>query len=157
MKPTACLAVFVITSTFTSIGVSAQSLYKSIGPDGKIVYSDRPPTEGRLEKTLEFKNLPSNTLSPTQLEQLKRQKSGQKSVYSDQPVIYTTNWCGYCKKAKAYLSSKGISYKEFDIETDSGMVAYAQAGGTGGVPLLVHRGQRVRGFSAQAYDSLFGR
>lgn len=152
----ALMALFGFAAIYSKAPM-AQSLYKSIGPDGKVVYSDHPPTEGRIEKTMEFKNLPGNTLPPAQLEQLKQKKTSQKAAYTDQPVIYTTSWCGYCKKAKSYMSTKGISYKEYDIETDSGMASYAQAGGSGGVPLLVFRGQSVRGFSMEAYDTLFGR
>ena len=32
-----------------SAAIPAQTVYKSIGPDGKVVYSDRAPTTGRLE------------------------------------------------------------------------------------------------------------
>jgi mycoredoxin len=30
--------------------------------------------------------------------------------------MYTTSWCGDCRMAKMYLSEKGISYTEIDIE-----------------------------------------
>ena len=33
--------------------------------------------------------------------------------------IYGTSWCPYCKKAATYFKSKGITAKEFDIETDA--------------------------------------
>jgi glutaredoxin len=144
-----------------SITSPAQSLYKSVGPDGKITYSDRPPPEGRVEKTMRFNNLPGSTLTALaadRIEQLRQQKAGQQAaIQQGQTVIYTTSWCGYCKKAKAYLASKGISYQELDIETEPGLAAYAQAGGGGGVPLLLHRGERVQGFSVAAYDALFGK
>ena len=35
---------------------------RMVGPDGRIVYSDRPPAEGRLENTMAFENLPSSPL-----------------------------------------------------------------------------------------------
>lgn len=150
--------LFVFCALF-SMTAPAQNLYKSIGPDGRIVYSDRRPAEGRIEKTLQFKNLPASSLpasASSQLEQLRKQKGAQQAAaQAGQVVIYTTSWCGYCKKAKAYLAGKGISYRELDIETGPGMAAYAQAGGEGGVPLLFYRGQRVQGYSKEAYDSLF--
>lgn len=158
MKAPAAMAAILACSAVFSAASLAQNLYKSIGPDGKVVYSDRPPAEGRLEKTMQFKNLPSTSLSADQLEKMRRQNAGsQAAIPSGQAVIYTTAWCGYCKKAKSYMSSKGISYREVDIETDHGLAAYAKAGGGKGVPLLQYRGQSVQGFSVEAYEALFGR
>ena len=31
-------------------------------------------------------------------------------------IMYSTAWCGYCKKARQYFKSKGISFVEYDIE-----------------------------------------
>ncbi len=30
--------------------------------------------------------------------------------------MYTTEWCGYCVRAKALLDSKGIAYEEIQME-----------------------------------------
>jgi len=32
--------------------------------------------------------------------------------------IYTTTYCGYCKKAKSLLQSKGIPFEEIDVTED---------------------------------------
>ena len=32
--------------------------------------------------------------------------------------IYTKSYCPFCKRAKALLDSKGISYHEYEISTD---------------------------------------
>ncbi|BBD00524.1 MULTISPECIES: glutaredoxin 3 [Sphingobium] len=29
--------------------------------------------------------------------------------------IYTKDWCGYCARAKALLTDKGVSFEEYDI------------------------------------------
>ena len=34
--------------------------------------------------------------------------------------MYTTSWCGDCRMAKMYLTEKGISYEEIDIEQSPG-------------------------------------
>lgn len=33
-------------------------------------------------------------------------------------TIYTTSWCGYCRAAKSFFDSKGISYEEVDLTGD---------------------------------------
>jgi mycoredoxin len=33
-------------------------------------------------------------------------------------TMYSTTWCGYCRRLKTQLSEAGISYVEVDIEQD---------------------------------------
>ena len=35
-----------------------------------------------------------------------------------QLVIYTTQWCGYCVRAKSLLDSKNIPYEEISVDDD---------------------------------------
>ena len=35
---------------------------------------------------------------------------------ADQPVVFTTSWCGYCIRLKAQLGRAGIKFREIDIE-----------------------------------------
>lgn len=37
-------------------------------------------------------------------------------------VVYTTNVCPYCVRAKALLERKGIGYDELNIQTDRGLM-----------------------------------
>ena len=38
---------------------------------------------------------------------------------SDTPVImYSTSWCGYCRRLKTAMKSENIGYTEVDIEAD---------------------------------------
>ena len=38
------------------------------------------------------------------------------SMHADQPVVFTTSWCGYCIRLKAQLDRAGIEFREIDIE-----------------------------------------
>jgi glutaredoxin 3 len=31
-------------------------------------------------------------------------------------TLYTTSWCPYCERARRLLKSKGVDFREFDIE-----------------------------------------
>ena len=31
-------------------------------------------------------------------------------------VLFSTSWCGACKKAKAFLDQRGVPYMEYDVE-----------------------------------------
>jgi hypothetical protein len=45
--------------------------------------------------------------------------SAQTKSYGDIDVImYATNWCPQCKKAKEYLDSLGVSLVVYDVDAD---------------------------------------
>ena len=46
-------------------------------------------------------------------------RPGTRRVTAMQAVkIYTTDYCSYCKRAKALLKSKGIAFEEIDVTHD---------------------------------------
>jgi len=61
-------------------------------------------------------------------------------------VLYATDWCGYCKQTKRFLDSKGIPFKEFDIEKDAEARKTYEALGGRGIPLIDVNGTLIRGF-----------
>ena len=134
----------------------AQTLYKSVGADGKVVYSDKPPTGVGMDKALKLDNLPVSVVpgaEPRAAPQGPAPTAPAAAPRGD-VVLYMATWCGYCKAAKAYLAQKNIAYRELDVDTPAGKAAFAQIGGRG-VPVLLTNGQRLSGFSAQSYDAVF--
>lgn len=148
------MAFFLTGSLLTH----ADTLYKSVGPDGKITYSDKPPISGNVQKKLTFKNLPSTKLPASAASKLaqagNKKTTDNPRLIAGEVTLFTASWCGYCKQAKAYLASQGINYREVDIETENGMVEFSQAGGNGSVPLLIAGKESVLGFSSEAYDAI---
>ena len=53
-------------------------------------------------------------------------------------TIYTKNYCPYCHRAKALLTSKGVAFEEIDVTTDpEGQKAMSvRAGGRTTVPQI---------------------
>ena len=54
-------------------------------------------------------------------------------------VMYSTSWCGYCKRLKSQLSDLGVSFEEINIEEVEGTAAIVEKvnGGNRTVPTLV--------------------
>jgi mycoredoxin len=71
--------------------------------------------------------------------------------YADARVVmYSTDWCGYCKQTRRFLDSQGIPFKEYDIEKSTGgRQAYEALGGRG-IPMMDVNGTIIRGFSEEA-------
>ena len=141
----------------------AATVYRSVGPDGQIIYSDKPPADSKIDKTLSFSDLPASPLPESVLryqdelqKSMKTRLSDARRPVSGVPVLFMTKWCGYCKQAKAYFAEKGIQYQEHDIETPAGMQALVASGFRGrGVPVLLWNERQLVGYSRPAYDALF--
>ncbi len=58
---------------------------------------------------------------------------------SAQVIMYTTPWCGYCRRLKSQLDREGIPYTEVDIEQDPRAAEYVMSvnGGNRTVPTVV--------------------
>lgn len=152
------LALALAGTLLAIAAASAQTVYKSVGPDGKVVYSDQPPTTGRLEKTMKFQlqssALPASAVSF--MEQFRKTHPNDAPQAATRGVtLYSAVWCGYCRKAKAWLAEHGVAYANVDIDAPGGAQALAQAGGGTGIPVLVVDGRPIGGFSADAYAAAF--
>jgi mycoredoxin len=53
-------------------------------------------------------------------------------------IMYSTVWCGYCKRLKTMLKSEGIAFTEVDIEHDPEAAQFVMSvnGGNQTVPTL---------------------
>ena len=62
-------------------------------------------------------------------------------------TIYTTEMCGFCRRAKALLDEKGASYHEVDVTYDPGKRAemVARSGGDRKVPQVFVADKHVGG------------
>lgn len=129
---------------------ASAEIYRWTDADGRIHYSDKPPPD---RKATQVKiQVPSITgpavVSPAQ-------PSAAAQAEARQPVkIFTTAWCGYCKKAKAHLAARGVPYREIDVEiSDSGQREYRELRGRG-VPVILVGSQRMDGFDAKGLDAM---
>jgi glutaredoxin len=63
-----------------------------------------------------------------------------------------TSWCGYCRKARAYIYSLGVNLIEYNIEKDVSKreEMLRKSGGSTGVPLIDVEGIIIRGYNPEA-------
>lgn len=54
-------------------------------------------------------------------------------------TMYSTSWCGYCRRLKLQLNEAGIAYREIDIDRDPEAAAFVEKanGGNQTVPTVV--------------------
>jgi glutaredoxin-like YruB-family protein len=70
-------------------------------------------------------------------------------------VVYTTSWCGWCKKTLAWLDAKGVDYENRDVETNAEWAEERHdLTGSGGVPVIVIDGEVIKGFDQAQLDEM---
>ncbi|MEV3938651.1 mycoredoxin [Glycomyces sp. NPDC049804] len=54
-------------------------------------------------------------------------------------TMYSTTWCGYCKRLKSALDREGVLFKEVNIEEDADAAAFVMGvnGGNMTVPTVL--------------------
>jgi len=67
-------------------------------------------------------------------------------------TVYGTLTCPACRMAREYLTSKGVAFRDVDVEHDPQGAAEFQQRGGGGVPMVVINGAQMTGFSSAWVD-----
>jgi glutaredoxin len=68
-------------------------------------------------------------------------------------VLYSTSWCPYCAKVKAYFDKNKIAYTEMDIEKSEAARQQHIALGGGPVPKVLIGNRMIVGFIPDAFDA----
>jgi len=83
------------------------------------------------------------------------EKQTGQNVAEKRVVIYSTDTWPWCRRAKEYLSQKGIQYTEYNVARDRDKAReMIQKSGQMGVPVIIVDGQIVVGFNQSALEKL---
>ncbi|TPH14614.1 glutaredoxin domain-containing protein [Litorilituus lipolyticus] len=124
----------------------AQEIYKWVDEQGKVHFGDRKPDSQQNVEELNIKLVNSVETVSYQVSSI---DIGKKVV------IYTTSWCGYCKKAKKYFSDKRIRYTEKNIEKSKiAKMEFKKLGGKG-VPIILVGKKKMSGFSQAGFELIY--
>ena len=73
-------------------------------------------------------------------------------------TIYSTPTCPFCKRAKDYLSQKGIAYTDYNVAQDKEKAKeMVQKSGQMGVPVIFVGDEIVVGFNQSLLDKLLSK
>lgn len=124
----------------------AQEIHKWRDENGKVHYGDRPP-EGTKTEVIE--------VDPNIYEKPSTEALSQALAANNKVVMYSTTWCGYCKKARNYFIANKIPFEEYDVEnTERGRRDYKKLNAKG-VPVILVGKQRLNGFSEASFKRLY--
>lgn len=140
-RPLLAAGLLGLLATTALVPAHAQQVYRIVGPDGRVTFSDKPPVEnargsaagsGAAQGTAGGGNLPFEL----------------RQITSRFPVtLYTGPNCGPCGSGKAFLSSRGIPFVEKTVATNEDIDALQRLAGDASLPLLTVGAQQVKGYS----------
>lgn len=112
---------FAIAAFAVALTATAQSqVYRYTDPDGRVVYSDKPPPANA--KNVQTKRLGANFVETSQPSIAAQQASER------YPVTLFTFPCGdVCQNAEALLNKRGVPFAIVNVQTDEQGMARMQA------------------------------
>lgn len=144
MKPV--LPLCALAAALATPLATAQSLFKIVGPDGRVTYTDRvpPASEGRAVSVNRETGSANDTALPFALRQ----------VAARFPVtLFTSADCGEgCAMARSLLARRGIPYRERTASSAEEREAWVNIVGGTESPTLHVGAQALRGFSPSAWE-----
>lgn len=133
------LAAVLATSALAGTAVQAQQVYRIVGPDGKVTFSDRAPDTQLAPTATRGGGAPAADAGlPYELRQ----------VATRYPVtLYTSNDCQPCNSARNLLIGRGVPFSERTITTGEDVEAFKRISGGTSLPFGTIGGQQLQGFS----------
>ncbi len=131
-----------VLAGFGAHDANAQQVFRIVGPDGRVTFSDKPPmdpgTRAAPAKSVAISGGTNNSALPFELRQ----------AASRYPVtLYTAPECGPCGAGRAMLSARGIPFSEKTVTTRDDVEALTRVAGSPSLPFLTIGGQQLKGFS----------
>ncbi len=148
--PPLVASLFLLLVTFSPL--SQGQLYKWIDDNGNTHYGDSPPENADLRKiTGKVSSFSSVSVEPFVFDpDIITKRKTSRSV-----IMYSTSWCGYCKKAASHFRRNKIPFTEYDIEkSEKAAREYKKLNGRG-VPLILIGDRRMTGFNAGTFDKIY--
>jgi glutaredoxin len=139
------LRSWVAIATLLLSALPAHALFKVVGPDGKVTYSDRPPPgDTRAVQVNRDGSIASNDVAlPFALRQ----------VMAKFPVtLYTASKCEACEMGRALLQRRGIPFSERTATTNEDKEVWEKITGGQEAPMMKVGAQVMRGFNATSWE-----
>jgi glutaredoxin len=140
-KRVAALAACVAAASLWAAVAQAQ-VYRIVGPDGRVTFSDRPPADARATPTQAAPAAGGDTGTSASLPAEVRQAAGRFPV-----TLYSGADCAPCLTARSFLMRRGVPYTEKSIITEDDVQALQRISGGTSMPFATIGGQHIRGFN----------
>jgi glutaredoxin len=150
LKSVAACALSVMALGTFSTNLLAQQLYRIVGADGKVTFSDQPPSPAANAKVTTGRGGKFTAEAPTSNAALPTELRTAATRY---PVtLYTSKDCGPCGTARAMLNRRGVPFTEKLIESNLDVESLQSLSGDSSLPFATIGGQQLKGYSDQEWS-----
>jgi glutaredoxin len=142
------LAVLGLTGLLSFAGLlapcdaGAQQIFRSVGPDGRVTFSDRPPPEAAGRAGSVASAGPSTAGDAAQLPFELRQAAQTYPV-----TLFSGPDCGPCEQGRALLHARGVPFSEKTVSTNEDIESLKRLVGVATLPVLAIGSQQLKGYS----------
>jgi glutaredoxin len=135
------LTGLVLVLGLAALSANAQGVYRIVGPDGRVTYSDQPPPAANA-RPVGTGAAASASEASAQLPFQLRQVVGRFPV-----TLYTSSDCAPCNSGRNLLNARGIPYTEKLIITTEDGEALKRLSGETALPFMTIGAQQIKGYS----------
>lgn len=135
-------ALLVLAASLLSPAVQGQTVYRIVGPDGKVTFSDKPPPPASESKVSEANASSAGASASPGLPFELRQVATKYPV-----ILYTGDNCAPCHAGRSMLTSRGIPFSEKTVTTNEDTEALQRLSGDNSLPFMTIGSQQLKGFS----------
>lgn len=136
---------------FSICTLSQAQIYTWTDENGRVHYGDKPTDDVNAKTVnIEVNSYTNVTYEFTDFYVPNREGRS----HNPKVIMYSTSWCGYCKKARNYFHENNISYVEYDIEKDEKAHQQYKNMGATGVPVILVGKRRMNGFNAAGFEKM---
>lgn len=128
--------------SFSAASQAQQQVYRSVGPDGRVTFSDQPPPAASKARVTSSSSDSAGTTAAAVLPFELRKVAGQYPV-----TLYTGENCGPCASARAMLTTRGVPFSEKTVTTNEDTQALQRISGDALLPFMTIGSQQLKGFS----------
>lgn len=138
----ALAAVMLTSGGLFSSAIQAQQVFRIVGPDGKVTFSDQPPPASSNAKVTSGAGPSGGGAAPSPLPYELKQVAAKYPV-----TLYAGVNCVPCMSARTMLTGRGIPFAEKTITTVDDVQALQRISGGNNLPFATIGGQQLNGFS----------
>jgi glutaredoxin len=143
------VAAILFLMTFSAVNAE---IYRHVDKSGQVIFSDRPMPAQKSE-TVKLPRI-NSIAGPADISSPEKSDSSSDKK-DDRIVMYSTQWCGVCKRAKQYFRAYDVAFEERDIERNiKAKLEFDRLQGKG-VPLFLMGETRMAGFDKHYFDQRY--
>lgn len=139
-------AGMLLAGLLCCIGTAQAELYKWVGPDGKVSYSDLPPPPSARQ-------VEKSTLKPSDASSAGLPYALAEASKNHPVTLYTGAQCAPCAEARDFLKQRGIPFAEKTVTSNDDIARLRQISGDAQLPVLLVGRSKQLGFEPGAWNA----